>query len=627
MKHEVTETPAGAPNGTIVSAAAAALYVHDANPRDEATVTEAEIAALADSIERCGLLQNLIGLLDEDGERIGIVAGGRRTRAILLMAEQGRGDGPYMVRIAPDLATATEWANVENNARANPQPADEIMGYAAMAAKGASIGEIAIANAVSEAHVRRRLKLAALPEDAMKALREGRISLKAAEIMTTANDTDRITAALAEIEGGRGFNEYHLRQFLNPESIGAGDRRVVFIGLDEYKAAGGRTTEDLFSEDVVIHDVAKVDEMFAAKLAEAVEAATAEGWKWVESIEEAWFPYGFMDSAGRIYPEEGELTEDESAEYDELADLAEAEAITEEGEARLAALQAILDGDYTAEQKAHSGAILYVDNNGALESRSGLIRKEDKAEAIKAGVLPKPYRHDNSGAEDKPKPVHSAKLQEDLNAIRLAAAQSALVEKPETVLDLLAFALSPDSGYYNRVMDVRLDGQRNHLEDPEGFAPDQRIITGLSAAYLGDERPDADGTEAERFAAFRAEGRKHRNALLAAKLAKVFNFSTKDGDAFGAVETELGAGMRDVWTPTAANFFKRVGASYLDDIYLEVFDAKPGADAFKAFSKQKKGAKADWLEKLFSGDEAHAQLHGVTPAIRDRVNRWTPKAD
>lgn len=49
------------------------------NPRK--AVSQAHIESLADSIERFGLMDNLAGLMIEDGQ-VGIVAGGCRLRAI-----------------------------------------------------------------------------------------------------------------------------------------------------------------------------------------------------------------------------------------------------------------------------------------------------------------------------------------------------------------------------------------------------------------------------------------------------------------------------------------------------------------------------------------------------------------
>ena len=83
------------------------LYVSDLNPR---TVFSPEgIEALAENIRQLGLIQNLAGLRDETG-KVGIVAGGRRLRALaLLHRHQHRGDilrraldhPPVLLRIRP----------------------------------------------------------------------------------------------------------------------------------------------------------------------------------------------------------------------------------------------------------------------------------------------------------------------------------------------------------------------------------------------------------------------------------------------------------------------------------------------------------------------------------------------
>lgn len=62
-----------------------ALYLSDMNPRQD--VDADRIDQLADSIVAVGLLQNLAGLADEAGH-VGIVAGGRRLRALIRAFEK-----------------------------------------------------------------------------------------------------------------------------------------------------------------------------------------------------------------------------------------------------------------------------------------------------------------------------------------------------------------------------------------------------------------------------------------------------------------------------------------------------------------------------------------------------------
>ena len=99
------------------------------NPR--AHVTDAEITALAASIRTVGLIQNLSGIANADGT-IGIVAGGRRLRALQQIAKED-GSDPSAISVPVQLATSEQeaqtWASAENIHREALHPADEITAY------------------------------------------------------------------------------------------------------------------------------------------------------------------------------------------------------------------------------------------------------------------------------------------------------------------------------------------------------------------------------------------------------------------------------------------------------------------------------------------------------------------
>src|SRR5690606_16027617 len=157
-------------------------------------------------------------------------------------------------------------------------------------------------------------------------------------------DAERAADVLDRIRG-EDVSEHHLRQMLQSGSIRLTDRRARFIGIDAYEAAGGPVTRDLFSQDVFMEDAGLLDDLFAAKLAEAAEAVQAEGWKWAETSMDDYIARYQLDERkfARLYPQEGDLTEAEAEEYDELAELANGEALDEDGAIRLAELQAIAD--------------------------------------------------------------------------------------------------------------------------------------------------------------------------------------------------------------------------------------------------------------------------------------------
>ena len=136
-----------------------------------------------------------------------------------------------------------------------------------------------------------------------------------------------------------------------PAAVSATDRRARFVGLDAYEAAGGSLTRDLFSDTVALHDADLLQDLFTERL--NAEAGTlAAGWKWAEVMADEYVSYSVTEKLARLYPVEGDLTEEQAERYDELAELANADALDEVGQAELEALDAIIKGDFTDAQRA-----------------------------------------------------------------------------------------------------------------------------------------------------------------------------------------------------------------------------------------------------------------------------------
>jgi len=587
------------------------LYLSDLNPRQEAD--EEGIEHLAQSLVSCGLIQNLSGLKDAKG-KIGIVAGGRRLRALKIAVLEEPSLAHVPVRLAPDAHTAETWANVENAARADLHPADEIRAFGRMYAKSMGIARIAKVFGTTEAHVYRRLALAELPKSILDALKAGEVNLTMANAFTVSNDEKRSLEVL-EMVRGDATSAHRMKSLLKPDAISGTDRRAVFVGKEAYEAEGGKVGEDLFSEETTFDNPEILEKAFSAMLTDAAnQTKEVDGWKWVETVGDSYLGYWDIEQGGyaRIYRIEGELSEDQATRYDELVDLAQNRVLDEVGKTELATLQATLDGEYTEEQKTHAGLIVYVNQSGKLSCQSGLIKREDKKVAIEAGILKKSAHQ----KFDKPKSPYSQKLADDLEAIRLGARQNAAVNKAEMLLDLLAFQLSGHTGY-RRVFELRLDHPRNHPETETGFLLDDRLTT---PKQMDEDACNVDLSES--FKAFQAKGKKHRNAEITRHLAAVL---TGGDDAFKAdIDSQCDTSIRGVWTPTAENFFKRVNAAYLEKLYSLMLDLKPEEAAAKAFASFKKGDKAERLEKLFS-DEATQKALGVTKEQKSRIDTWVPE--
>lgn len=594
--------------GTIEQVPFADLYISPLNPRS--VVNPDSIAALAKNIRQLGLIQNLAGLRDEAG-KVGIVAGGRRLRALELLQDDPR-FASVAVKIAPDQATAEVWASTENHHREQPHPADEIREYGGMADRGIPVPSIAVAFGVTEAHVYRRLKLAGLPAQVLDALKANEITLSNAAAFTVSEDEKHSLEVLEQVRGN-GYSDHQIKQMLKPDSIRSSDRRAVFVGQEDYKAAGGRIVTDLFAEQTYLDDPAILADLFTEKLEAAAAAKKAEGWKWAEALTASYVGYYDIEDRKleRSRPEQGELTEDQAARYDELAELAEADALEAEDEAELATLQGIMDGVYTDKHKAVSGVLVHVENDGTLHVTEGLVRREDRADAIAAGIL----RESMHGTNDAPKSPISQKLREDLNHAAQGARQHALLRDPELVLDLLAYQLSHSLHWQDPIGLSPTEVPNFPSTGAEGYALDDRLTSNPPREMYGKDL-------AKSFRAFRKKGTEHSRSELIRFLASQYRGGSAEMSALVDKETQVS--IREVWTPTAANFFSRVGGPYLNELWRDLLDLSEDHPTATSFAKLKKAEKVAKLEALFT-DVGTRKAHGVSEEQAAKIETWLPE--
>jgi ParB family chromosome partitioning protein len=603
------------------------LYLSDLNPRQE--VAQDGIELLAQSLIACGLIQNLAGLRDQSG-KVAIVAGGRRLRALQIAAIERTDLGLVPVRMAPSEHVAQEWANAENTAREDLNPVDEVRAYGKMAAKSLSLAKISRAFGVTEAHVRRRLALSGLPEAVLDALRCGEISLGIAKAMTVSSDEAAILEVLGRAKGNQWINEHQIKRDLNPTAINGTNRIAQFVGEEAYTAAGGTVSQDLFENEVLFNNPDILEGLFAQKLDDAATALQeAEGWNWVMTSEESslyWYEVQREHGFARVYKEEGVFSEDQLTRHVELTDLADSDALDDAGQAELDQMDAIAEGDYSPAQRQLAGVMVYVSHDGTMQTVEGLIKREDQEEAIIAGILEASAHEEAASTAKKDKPAFSQKFVDDMTAIRLAAVQTALLEKPEFVLDLLAFALAPASGYYSNVLGVRFDTHRNKPEAAdEAFTLSSRIGGALTEAEelaQDDVETTASSDLGERFTEFRATGKKQRNAQITQSFARALQ--TQKPEFMAVIEQEAGADIRAIWTPTDTNCFKRLNGAQLDALYMDLLDLSTTDANYKNFTVQKKSGKVEGMHELFHDPEYQA-LCGVTPEQKARIETWVPE--
>lgn len=609
------------------------LYLSPLNPR-QATDPEGD-KILADSLLACGLMQNLSVVQDAEG-KYGVVAGGRRLRALRIAVERDPSFGQVPVHIAPDEATAITWAGAENSAREDLSPADEISAYARSAEGGASVGEIARSFAVTEAHVRRRLKLASLPVTVLDALAQKKISLDMASAFTISNDEALTQAVLDWAVNNSYANAESVRRRLQPAAVTDTDNRVKLVGVEAYEAAGGQITRDLFSDNIYFTDTELLDSLAETRLeAEAEAIRTTEGWAWAE-VRNKFYSFDKNDMKGlsvmsrvpnMLDPEEQEefvsldmiarpwayndCDEEEEGENDEEEEYTESRSLTAEQMERYGELREKQKAIFTPEQRAVGGIIVTLGFKGADVTR-GLLKYENREEAAATGALT--GESADNGSEETEKSAYSGSLTGDLQAVRLAAVQTALLRKPDLVLDLLAFALMAGTGAPTRIIGLKPEIPVNLPSVEEGLIFDPRLH---HKKYDYGEDP----TKAE-FEEFEAKPKKDRTAVLVEGIARTLDRHSK---LFDVILGRTEANIRSIWTPTAANFFSRVSAPYLTDLLKSLLEVEDDDDRIKAFVKMKKGEKAVEMEKLFSGDQTYRKLNAITKNQATRIDAWFPE--
>ena len=250
------------------------------------------IEAMASSIERVGLLQNLSVTLTADGVNYEVVAGGRRLAALKLLAKKRRIAKDWEV---PCLQVADESARTvsltENVQREAMHPADEYEAFAALKAEGRPLEDIAANFGVTPLVVQRRLKLANVSPRLIADYRADAVTLD--QLMALAVTDDHAAQEAAFYDSPQWQRSPSaLREHLTVQEIKASHAWVRFVGLEAYEQAGGGVRRDLFAEGddgVYVSDKTVLESLVRDKLEASVAALRAEGWAWVDIAPAATF--------------------------------------------------------------------------------------------------------------------------------------------------------------------------------------------------------------------------------------------------------------------------------------------------------------------------------------------------
>ena len=632
------------------------------------TAAHSELAA---SIRAHGLLENLVARADgtdDDGrERFAVVAGGRRLAALKALAADGALDADHPVPCRVANGDAAELSLAENVVRVAMHPADQVEAFSALAEDGLTVAAIAARFGVSERLVEQRIRLGGAAPELLDAYRAEGIDLETLMAFAVTTDRERQLAVWEQVSAlDYRPAPWHVKRLLTEERVPARAALARYVGVDAYEAAGGPVMRDLFADErengVWLEDPALLNDLAMKKLT-AVADELSTRWKWAEALTEV--DWSVIARFGRIRPEPGEPTEDESAETErlrarqvELRDLDDdgwTEEVAHEWEGiekRLGEIAAAVEGRarFRREDFAIAGAIATVGRDGSLQLVHGLVKPEDMPEAADGADDRDTDGNAGNGASPRidepsitapvarpPDPCAKARqdagvgigLADDLRAVRTALVKAHLASDFEAAFDLTVFQLvravfAQGYTFSHHALDIAFNETpdrpttRMNDEDFAAWSPGEAMLDDWSDLPFEWMEKDDD---AACFAALRALSRADKERLFAAAVARTVKgqlaFEHGSRPELEATVARLDIDFAKHVRPSAALLWSRIRKDRILDIARDTL----GAAWASARSKYKKVDLARSMEEAFAagkppagiGAEAHAAALAWTP--------------
>ena len=626
------------------------------------TYTEAEIEEMAASIavKGRGLIQGLsvIEQVDEAGTPTGlweVAAGGRRYRALALLAERKRlaVNAPIPCRRVAD-ENAVDTSLAENEDRKALHPADAYEAFAALHDGGKGLGteEIAARFGITAHTVRQRLRLGTVSPVLLAAYRDDKLTLDHVMAFTVTEDQAAQERAFTELQDWQR-TPAAIRRVLTQASVPAHDPRVLLVGLDAYQAAGGQVQRDLFTEDGGgwLTNTPLLERLAGECMEQATETVRAEGWKWV--VTDPADAHACWRNMRRVWPEAVALSEAEEKRRDELAarwdELAsqypdEGDDTPEEVQTELEAIQGELDAlearerAFRSEDVARGGATITLAHDGTLRVERGYVRPEDEPqpepepedeEEIEAQAGTAEGDGDDDGdeateeAEDgtvcatcagsRPRaapteartPALSAELDAELSAHRTAALRVEIMRQPRLALRVLAHSLATATfygGYLPTVARIAHPYTASYGIGGSSIADSPARLAIKAAEDEQQARLPSD--HAELWAWLQDQDVPAIHALLAVCIGRVAeaqggDWTGEEGarHVSGQAAQRAGLDMREWWTATRESYLSRVTKAGI----MEAVREGAGEDAARRIEDMKKDAMAENAEALLAG--------------------------
>ena len=666
------------------------LYLSDQNVRTT-PATQEEEDQLEASIDTHGIRQNLQVLLTGDpdaDESYGVIAGGRRLQALQRLADKGKIDPatyPVPCLLMGAEEEVAEISLAENVVRADMHPADQVVAFDELHKAGRTVEQIAERFGVTPVTVEKRLRLANVHPELLQAYRDEKLTLEALMAFTLSPDPDEQLACFKTVSGHYRLNPHSIRSALTEDKLHGGSAAVQFVGIEAYEAAGGTVTRDLFAQSdeagVFIDCPQLLKKLAIEKLNEAAaDMQQQAGWKWVEPMVE--YDYNALSAFGRFAAPEPEPTAEEAAQleaieekmgtlneaYDDNEDDGGAEFDEDEYDRLERQHEAITDAieqrtDFTPEQKAASGVMLYVSRDGGLRAEAGLIRADDEAAAqavidlganghagnghaggmgngpLGGSTVPPRTR---TGKPANPEAVarkqagYSQAVADDLKHIRTSLVKAELAKSPPVALDLLVFQmgralLGNRIGYDRKALEglsvartathpIPRSGDAEFAGNNPGEAELDEIEEALTQRHEPWLAVDSERTVEQCWQAFCQISEKDKQEVLAFCVAATL---TNQLSIEAARSVEMEAAVERIGPPladarlSAAVFWSRIPKKAILKAMAESGDAEWAG----GFSGCKKAELAAHAEAIFRNPDSEVTL---SDKAQDRIRTWTP---
>lgn len=640
-------TPAVAPRptGELLSIPLSLLVLSPLNVRKRGGEDVTGLAAL---IKSQTLLQNLVVVphLDRKGKatgQYGVVAGGRRLRALQLLCTQGDlHPDQEMLCLLTTPAQALAISAAENSEREPMSAADTVVAFADMVAAGATPEDLAVTFGVEPIVVHRRLKLAQVSPLLFEVFRSGEMELDQLMALAISDDHEAQERVWETTPTWDRSARTLRRLLLNDVQVEVHRDPVArFVGAEAYQAAGGVLIRDLFQDEDTgyVADVELLHRLAHDMLARHAETIRAEGWGWVETRlvfeyrEQASFTHAPIQSRDATASEKKqarrlEAARDKAAKsLDALADQDEADAeqvhaLEQAAEGADAAIRALdrARREWTPEVRALAGVVLTIERPGVLDVHRGLVRSEDRRKmAVTASA-----QRDEDGTErpwngrepnEVVKPAHSDALTRKLTAHKSRAVQVLLADHAQVALVVLAHRMLLDliveGRFVSSALHLHADSCENTLRSAADDLDESRASQEL-ASRLDAWRERLPGDPEKLFGWLLGQSFEVLVELLALCVAMSTRFSP--GRSNDPADAELSAALKldmaDWWAPTAASYFNQVPKARIAEVVTETV----GVDEATPLHRMKKAEAVATAERLMAGKRWVPELMRVVQA-------------